>query len=72
MASHLYFCLILSFQTLLHESQQERSTMSDQLREEERQNEANNQTISNLQRELQNLEQTANTQQKQLTQNTVR
>lgn len=46
--------------------------MSDQLREEERQNEANNQTISNLQRELQNLEQTANTQQKQLTQNTVR
>ncbi|CAG2211172.1 KIF15 [Mytilus edulis] len=62
--------LLRENQTLLHESQQERSTMSDQLREEERQNEANNQTISNLQRELQNLEQTANTQQKQLTQNT--
>jgi hypothetical protein len=45
--------------------------LSEQLRNEERQNEASSQTIINLQRELQIAEQTVSTQDKQLTENKV-
>ena len=45
--------------------------MSEQLRNEERQNEANSQTIINLQRELQIAEQAVSTQDKQQTENKV-
>ena len=62
---------LIIFQALVQESQAEKSNLSEQLRNEERQNEANNQTIGNLQRELQTLQQTVTTQQKQLDENKV-
>lgn len=50
------------WKALVQESQVERSNLSEQLRNEERQNEASSQTIINLQRELQIAEQTVSTQ----------